>query len=253
MIGRDIGLWVRYRASHAESIEQRHSEFLRNMAPIGPPLGFSGLTLPPAPHCGDNLVASYRIKYPIRGLKFLGMYKFRGERFKYEDQASFDDDLHFGFKTSNKSLNYPSILQEHFPKVIEAFRGYRGTVIVNGYDLAYYGGFQPSEDGHTAFDTRGNPIRDNPTYNQLCEEKSIDVDGRNNIYTLHPAQYWDAELCQRALGFGPDEVIARLQSEALHIQRLMDGVYLVLNDAPDLTYEAFVAMNERYKGILGLP
>jgi hypothetical protein len=246
VIDNDVGLWVRYRATHAESIEQRHGEFLRNMAVIGPPLGFLGLALPPAPDCGDNLVASYRIKYPVPGLKFLGMYKFRGERFKYEDQASFDDDVHFGFRTSNKNLNYPSILHEHFPRVIEAFRGYRGAVIVNGYDLAYCGGFQPS-------DTRGNPIRNNPTYNQLSAEKSIDVDGRNNIYTLHPAQYWDAELCQRALGFGPDEVIARLRGDALHIQRLMDGVYLVLNDAPDLTYEAFVAMNERYKGLLGLP
>jgi hypothetical protein len=32
----------------------------------------------------------------------------------------------------------------------------------------------------------------------------------------------------------------------------MDGVYLVLNDDPQLTYEEFVAMNERYKAMLGL-
>ncbi|WP_411385408.1 hypothetical protein [Pseudomonas sp. MPB03] len=34
--------------------------------------------------------------------------------------------------------------------------------------------------------------------------------------------------------------------------RLMDGVYWVLNDDPDMSYEAFVEMNEQIKPILGL-
>jgi hypothetical protein len=86
----------------------------------------------------------------------------------------------------------------------------------------------------------------------LREDKSIDIDGRNNIYTLRPAQYWDAELCRRALGYDPDEVIARLHGRVPRAERLMDGVYTVLNDSPEMSYADFVEMNEKIKPILGL-
>jgi hypothetical protein len=33
---------------------------------------------------------------------------------------------------------------------------------------------------------------------------------------------------------------------------LMDGVYTVFSDTPDLTYEEFVAINDRFKPVLGL-
>lgn len=98
----------------------------------------------------------------------------------------------------------------------------------------------------------GGLNRTNPAYNALLSEEGIDVNGRNNIYTLNPAQFWDGELCQRALGFDRDEVIRRLKDVAVLARPVMDGVYLVLNDDPQLTYEAFVEMNERIKPMLGL-
>ena len=58
----EVELWVWYRAIHAESIEQRHAEVMGNMMRIGPPLGFTGLDLPPAPDCGKELGAHYRVK-----------------------------------------------------------------------------------------------------------------------------------------------------------------------------------------------
>ena len=80
----------------------------------------------------------------------------------------------------------------------------------------------------------------------------MDIDGRNCIYTLKPAMFWDALLCRRALGYGPEEVIRRLDGRVPLVRPLMDGVYIVFNDDIGLTYAQFVEMNERNKAILGL-
>jgi hypothetical protein len=237
MSGYDIELWIYYRAVHEESIEQRHIEFMRNMSLLGSPLGFEGVDLPAVPDCGSELCAVFGAKYSIiRGLRFQGSYQYRDQKYQYKDKASYDDTFRIGFKTSNSKLDYKSIIHEHFPKVIKAYRGYRANLYFDLYLGDYCGGLEYS----------------NGIYNRLHDDKSIDVNGRNNIFTLHPAQYWDAQLCQRALGYSPDEVISRLSEKVPKIELLMDGVYVVLNDDPDLSYAAFVEMNNRYKPILGL-
>ena len=145
-----------------------------------------------------------------------------------------DEHVRYGFKVSNREINYSCVINNQVPQVVEAFEPYRTCVYYDSY----------------AFKYQGRSFEDNPTYFNLRENKSIDVDGRNNIYTLHPAQFWDAELCERALGYGPDEVVARLQGKVQDVRRLTNGVYLVLNDDPKLTYEDFVKMNEQIKPIL---
>ncbi len=88
--------------------------------------------------------------------------------------------------------------------------------------------------------------------NKLREDPTINVDGRNNIYTLCSANFWDDELCRRALGYGPDEVIARLEGKVPKVQPLMDGVYVVFNDNAKQTYDEFLSLNETFKPLLGL-
>lgn len=236
MSAADIELWIHARPDRTLSISQRHADVMDRMSRIGAPLGFAGLELPDTPDCGDGLVATYTVKLPIRGLRFVGDYAYRGDRYVYEDMASYDEHLRFGFKISNKAINYAVVLNEYFPNVVEAFRGYKAHVSYDLYGLYYQGGLND----------------DNSIYNGLREDKTVDVDGRNNIYTLYPAQFWDATLCQRALGYGPDEVIVRLQGMCRMAVRLMDGVYLVLNDDPNMSYENFLKMNEQFKPILGL-
>jgi hypothetical protein len=236
MSAPDIHIMLYYRATHAESIEQRHSEFMANMARIGPPFGLAGMELPPVPDCGEELVAAYDVQYPIRGVWLQGFYTYRGESYRYEDRRCDDDTVFIPFKASHKALDYRAILYRHVPEIAQAFRAYRAMVSVGLHGVHYC---DASE-------------RSNPAYNRLVADKTIDIDGRNNIYTLEPAQYWDAEVCRRALGYGPQEVIRRLRERALLVEPLMDGVYLVLNDNPNLTYEEFVAMNERFKTLLGL-
>ncbi|WP_233238276.1 hypothetical protein [Bordetella sp. LUAb4] len=209
---------------------------MNNMSRLGGPLGFAGLELPKAPSCGGGLAALYSVRLPVRGLRFLGDYTYRGERYKYEDRASYDEHLRYGFKISNKSVDYKKVLNECLPQVAVAFGGYKAVVSYDLYSLNY----------------SDRPSRETSIYRKLLETPGVDVNGRNNIYILTPAQFWDGELCHRALGYGPDEVIARLQGECASAERLLDGVYLVLNDDPHLSYEDFVEMNERIKPILGL-
>src|SRR4051794_2712713 len=98
----EIMPWAFYRARHEESIEERHAEFMANMARLGPPLGFAGLQLPPAPYYPERLSWHYRVKPSIKGLRFQGEYNFRGERYVYRDTGAFDDDIRYGFRPNNK-------------------------------------------------------------------------------------------------------------------------------------------------------
>lgn len=246
MSSSEIEIYIRYRASSNESIESRHNKFISNMSSINPPLGFKGLDLPSAPNCGDGLNASFNVKGLVKGLKFIGNYKFRNDKFLSEDSGKYDDHIKYGFKSSNKNINYSKILKDELPNIIVAYEAYKAFVSYGYYPLHYISG------GDNGYDDNGYPIETNEIYNKLRKNPKIQINGRNNIFTLHPAQYWDNELCLKALGYGPDEVIKRLGYKVIKAERLMDGVYLVLNDDPNITYEQFVEMNEKYKPILGL-
>jgi hypothetical protein len=236
MIAESIRLYSYYRAHPEESVGERHQEFMSNMQAFGSPLGFQGLDLPIAPDLGDEYIGGYRVKMPIKGLTFQGIYQNRRNRTLGEDHATNDDNVKFIFKRSNSALDYTQIVQEQFPKMIQAYRGYRAWAGIGYQASQYVGGYEEKND----------------TYNKLREDPSINVDGRNNIFTLHPAQYWDELLCQKALGYGPEEVIRRLDGLVPKVEPLMDGVYLVLNDDKDLSFDEFVAFNDRFKPILGL-
>ena len=47
-----------------------------------------------------------------------------------KDLASRDDNVRIRFRTSNKATDYVAVLHEHFPKVLEAYKGYRATVFL---------------------------------------------------------------------------------------------------------------------------
>lgn len=246
MTAARILLQTRYRARADESIDSRHAEFVANMSRIGPPLGFAGLEPPATPRIKkvDDLSALEWFRYPIPGMKMQMHYKFRSDRYLNRDDSHLDDSISIEFKTSNKALNYQEILHEQFPRVIEAYRGYWARALYSSqYDIDYTDCFWDEWSGKEAT---------NPTYWKLRNDKSIDVDGRNNIYTLEPAMYWDSELCWRALGYDRDEVIRRLAGKVPRVEPLMDGVYVVFNDDPALSYETFVQMNQNCKALLGL-
>lgn len=251
-MSKKIQLLITSRADRSVSIDCRHNDFVRAMAEIGAPLGFAGLEPPPAPDFRNKLLAGFTVKLPLPELSFSGQYQNREENFEFVDSASFDDAIFYGFTSGNRHLNYAAMLDSDFARVIAAFGAYSARVYYGAYVSAYCGGFLPSDDGESGFDEEGNEVRNNAVYNRLLADESVEVDGRNNIYTLSPAQFWDAELCRRALGYGPDEVIRRLRGTDAKVRPLMDGVYIVFNDNIHMTYDGYLEINNRYKPMLGL-
>ena len=236
MKSHEIRLRAYHRALHADSIPDRHADIANHMFSIEGSLGWRGIDIPQAPECGADLGTGFDVKYPESGLSLNVEYVNRLPTYHYDDQSFYDDKLLITFRTSNGQLEYSDVLHNGFPQVIEAFKSYRAIV---GFD---------SMASTYVFDREG-PAQ---VFQKLQDDRSIDIDGRNNIFTLGPAHYWDAQLCQRALGYDRDEVIRRLDGKVPLVKPLMDGVYVVFNDDPDLTFEEFCGVNDRFKPILGL-
>lgn len=81
MSSADIFLMFYARPDRSVTIEQRHAEVMDKMSRLGSPLDFAGLELPAAPDCGDGMAALYTVKWPIRGLRLIGDYIYRGEKY----------------------------------------------------------------------------------------------------------------------------------------------------------------------------
>jgi hypothetical protein len=240
-----------YRRSRMDKIVlARHALIVARLQKLDGPFGLMGIE-PPAPLFTDGGYWGMPRREDT-GVMTNGWYAFRGNRV-FTEKAVDDDNLNYKFYAHDKRIDYKRLIHDDFRQAIMAFEGYRAVWYFEGYDRAYLGGYAYSaEYSGPPTDDDGLPVADNEEYNQLCADKAVDVDGRNNIFTLHPAQYWDAELCQLALGYGPDEVIKRLQGQAPRAERLGDGVYLVLNDDPKMSFDDFLGMNELYKRLLGL-
>jgi hypothetical protein len=234
-MSKEVRLFVYHRAAHSESIEQVYSQFVARMAKVAAPL-LKDLPFPPTPDCGDGLDALYGFKHPkIEGVRFEGRYIFRGESYVYEDKARFDDLFSVLFTVPHKDIDYKAILLDTFPELIEAFSAYRAIVGFDNYDVKLTG-LSSNRD---------------PVYAEILKT-GRDMNGRDNIFTLRPAQYWDETVCQKALGYGPDEVIARLEGKVPKVEKLLNGVYVVLNTDLELTLEQYREMNRQFKQILGL-
>ena len=79
-------------------------------------LGFKGLDLPIAPDCGDGTIATYGVNFSIKGLKFVGDYRYRGERYLYDDRGYMDEHVRYGFKVSNREINYSCVINNQVRK-----------------------------------------------------------------------------------------------------------------------------------------
>ncbi|WP_133612536.1 hypothetical protein [Dongia mobilis] len=203
------------------------------MEQVGAPLGWSSAVVPPAPKFGKEIYASFNVRYQNKRVKCTGGYAYRSAAYLSDDCAAHDDRLFFRFDVRDSAINYQQLLRKNAPEVIEAFGAYRADLCFFLYEVF----FEQKNAG---------------VLQRLRSDASIDIDGRNNIFTLQAVNYWDGELCQRALGYGRDEVIRRLTGKVPRVEPLMDGVYVVFSDNPDLTFEEYCAYNDALKPVLGL-
>jgi hypothetical protein len=258
---RELNAIVCRQSAWTKDIAEFHCRFIDQMLTIPGPFGFEGAERQAAPEFGfeadgfPHSSAPYNVKGRVRGVKFVGAYVIQDayERSGPEQYAKSyygHDYLKYQWKLTNKKIDYHFALHENLPAVIEAFGGRFATVDPCYYDQAYQGGYHG--DNGPYVDEGGYSLALNQTYNRLKADPSIDVDGWNNIYTLYPAQFWEGGRCERALGYGPDEVIRRLSGKVPLVRPLRDGVYVVLNDSPDINYDEYYEMNVTNKAILGI-
>lgn len=225
--------FVHYPPRHEEATELRHAVIAQRMRSLDGVLSWRNLNIPATPEFGRELIASYKLSYPTPSLAVTGIYTFRGSNYVYEDRISYDDKLIFSFDVDRVGELYAPLLHSEFPRVVEAFEGY----LMRGF--------------YSAYATKYHALHKD-TLEALRAKGDVNLNGRNNIFSLQPAQYWSEEVCRRALGYGRDEVIKRLSGKVPLVQPLMDGVYVVFNDNPDLTFEEFCAYNDKLKPVLGL-
>jgi hypothetical protein len=249
-VASDVMAFIYHRARPDEIVAQRHAAMTERLRAFAGPFGLESVCRPSALVFADGGYWHGVRQDDASAVAMSGWYTFRGDRV-LEDKAVEDDHFHYQFNACDARLDYQKLIHDDFKQAIAALDGYRAIWHYSRHGLAYRRGYYEEEDAPR--DDYDWPIDSTEQYKAVCADKSLDVDGRNSLYTLYPAQYWDAELCQRALGYGPDEVIKRLQDKAPRAEKLGNGVYTVLNDDPKISYEDFLAMNNKYKALLGLP
>ena len=225
--------FIHYPPRHEEPVESRHAIVTGQMKAHKGILSWRDLIVPAAPEFGGELIAYYEVSYPIPSLEVTGLYTYRGANYVYEDMISYDDKLIFKFDVDSVGELYVPILHKELPSVVEAFQGY----LLRGF--------------YSAFSTRYHALH-KEVLEKLRTKGNMNLNGRNNVFSLQPAQYWNEEVCRRAMGYSRDEVVKRLTGKVPLVKPLMDGVYVVFNDNPDLTFEEFCAYNDRLKPVLGL-
>ena len=253
---RLISITIRRKSDWLRNISAFHDKFMDNMFEIPGPLGFAGAERPPTPifvfdKTGEmSAWKYYSVKGRARGIKFHGSYTLPETEYElgrnplacppsteetWQEVYYRDYSLNYEWKLANKKIDYHYVLHHNLPAILGAFEARFTYMSVCYYGQAYEGGYHGDNDD--GIDEGGYSLAINPTYNRLKADPAIDVDGWNNIYTLNPAQFWEGGRCHRALGYGPDEVIRRLSGKVPLVRPLRDGVYIVLNDNPNITYE----------------
>lgn len=229
----ELSFWVYDIPNPSVSIEERHNSIVEGMKNLHSPFSWRDFEAPvPPQRKKGSFSAVYKLRYPSSSILHIGWYQIRDAKYLY-DEAACDDRFSFEFKLGTPGLEYASLVHQHFPSLIAAIGGYRACLPYGHYAIPY-------GDLHKEERVR------------LRDDEAIDTDGRNNIFALDPVHFWNEELCQKALGYGRDEVVHRLTGKVPRIEPLMDGVYVVFSDNPDLTFKEYCAYNDALKPVLGL-
>lgn len=215
-------LEFRHRPNFSESIEDRHNNFLRAVSDLGVPWGLNdSLKVSPI---GSELVTSVSLDklLPV-GVKGRISYALRDQKY-LEDDAQFDDTLFIEFAASK--VDYSDLLKVVFPRYIKAFGSYRSAL-------------------HDWSVTRS----DWPLVVEACEATKKDVNGRDGVFRINAANYFDKELCFRAFGKGPRELVDLISGYVEEVREFEDGILIVISYNP-LSVDELLSAGERLKSLV---
>lgn len=215
-------LEFRHRPKFSESIEKRHENFLERLSGLGAPWDLAGAV--DVPDIEGELVVSVSLdKFLPKGIKGRIVYSLRSERY-LEDDAQFDDSIFIEF--SNAKIDYLDLLKRIFPAYVEAFGAYRAAL-------------------HDWSVTRS----DWPAVVAACDATKKDVNGRDGVFRINAANYFDEKLCLRAFGKSPQQIINCLKGHVEEASELAGGVLIVVSYTP-LTTSEIATAGERLKELL---
>ena len=215
-------LEFRHRPKFSEPIEKRHQNFLEKLSGLGKPWDLDGAVEVPDIE-GELVVAVSLDKFLPKGIKGRIAYALRSEKY-LEDDAQFDDSLFVEF--SNAKIDYSDLLKRIFPVYADAFGAYRAAL-------------------HDWSVTRS----DWPAVVAACDATKKDVNGRDGVFRINAANYFDKELCLRAFGKTPQQVVSCLQGHVAEVSELAGGALIVVSYTPLSSSEITIA-GERLKELL---
>lgn len=223
MISKYI-LDLRHRPRLDDSVEVRNTRFLARQADLKLPWrlptdGTISGTISPG-----KLSSIVNLNKVLgQGLKGQIVYQLRKQNY-LRDLAQFDDTFSIEFDPRN--VDYKSLITQAFPALVNAFECYRATI------------YSKSLARHDWRDI----IR-------LTRSTSSDVNGRDGIYRINAVNFFDRDLCNRAFGLDPEQIVRRLDGRVEKVMEFSNGVLLVVSS--DVLDEAKIGLiDTRVRGYL---
>lgn len=213
---------LRHRVQSDETISERHGRFLDRIARLRSPWNLSGIGSLPA--IGAELLVGLSFDDLFGpGIKGRLTYVYRSADY-LEDNAQYDDSLFIEFKAGDMELDE---IVEVFPVYVEAFDAYRATL-------------------HNWNVTRS----DWPDLVAACRKTGKDLNGRDGVYRINTINYFDRELCSRAFGLTPEQLVARLEGKVQLVSMIHDGVFMVY-DSSEMDARDFQGVDSYVRRFLG--
>lgn len=217
-------LELRHRASAEEPIEDKHRKLMHAMTRYDPPYGYKGREIPSVPNIGKIVSVVPLRPLSKRGAKSYVCYSLRSKTY-LKDKAEHDDHLIMEFKPQELDINM--LLNQVFPAYIEAFDCYRAAIA-----------------------NREITASDWDRVVELSGSTGKDINGRDGVYRFHPANYFDRELCRRAFGLTPEQIVKRLEGKVETASLLNDGVLIIYSSKLPRSREEYEKIDSDIKALL---
>ena len=208
MTPRVVTIELRYRAQADELISARHARLMERLFRLPQPWGLSGSEGVPLPDIGDGLEVQVDLRHWLAtALQGYVAYVFRSRAY-LRDESEFDDRMVLGFDIAKQ--DYHQLVYDAFPAYAGAFEAYRGTIVLD----------------------EGLAIDDWERAADVGRSSGKDLDGRDGVFRIGPVNFLDRELCRRAFGLTPQEIVGRLADRVEHVSLVANAVFLVVDSAP---------------------
>lgn len=191
-------MMMRSRPTPAQTIEEKHLQFMQALSEVST-FGLTHRKWPKAPDSGRELSANVNLtRYLQEEFKGYVSYKYRGEYLSEpaNDAALYDD--YFVLEFNPKKINYDFFALNVFPQYIERFNSYLGFIMNHEFT-------------HIDFDTART------------------IDFRHGVYRIHPLNFFDEQLCNRAFGLSPEEIQNRLKNKVEKVVLIQNGVLIIVS------------------------